>query len=230
MSTTVVDEEFGTRLRLIMQQFGSVADLARAVGVSDNAIYKWVTGRGKPGMSSLVNLARAAGVSVEWLATGKGQPLKSRAEISPKIPTEFVATPGNSTPEPSVKAGSSNAGSYNAKISPQIVDYLSFKPEWLKRIFDLEAEGLALIEVVGDSMSPTIDDGDLVLADTRELRFKSDGIYVIRSGEDLSVKRIQREPDGRLTVRSDNQAYHTTTVATDGLSLFGRVVWISGRV
>ena len=34
MSTTIVDEEFGTRLRLIMQQFGSVADLARAVGVS----------------------------------------------------------------------------------------------------------------------------------------------------------------------------------------------------
>ena len=80
MSTTVVDEEFGTRLRLIMQQFGSVADLARAVGVSDNAIYKWVTGRGNPGMLSLVNLAKAAGVSVEWLATGRGQPLKARPE------------------------------------------------------------------------------------------------------------------------------------------------------
>jgi phage repressor protein C with HTH and peptisase S24 domain len=225
MSTTVVDEEFGTRLRLIMQQFGSVADLARAVGVSDNAIYKWVTGRGKPGMSSLVNLARAAGVSVEWLATGKGQPLKARAEIHPKIPAELVATSGNSTREPAAKPGSSNSS-----ISPQIVDYLSFRPEWLRRVFDLDAEGLALVEVVGDSMSPTIDDGDLVLADTREVRFKSDGIYVIRSGDDLSVKRIQREIDGRLTVRSDNHAYHTVTVAADGLSLFGRVVWISGRV
>jgi len=28
MSTTVVDQEFRRRLRLIMQQFGSVADLA----------------------------------------------------------------------------------------------------------------------------------------------------------------------------------------------------------
>lgn len=225
MSTTVVDEEFGTRLRLIMQQFGSVADLARAVGVSDNAIYKWVTGRGKPGMSSLVNLAKAAGVSVEWLATGRGQALKSRPEIQRKIPAEFVATPGSSTREAGAKAGLSNA-----QISPQIVDYLSFTPEWLKRAFDLDAEGLALIEVVGDSMSPTIDDGDLVLADTREIRFKSDGIYVIRSGDDLSVKRVQREPDGRLTVRSDNHAYHTVTVAADRLSLFGRVLWISGRV
>ena len=72
MLTTLVDEEFRRRLRLIMQQFGSVADLARAVGVSDNAIYKWVSGRGQPSMMSLVNLSKAAGVSVEWLATGRG--------------------------------------------------------------------------------------------------------------------------------------------------------------
>src|SRR3982074_1764705 len=61
MSTTLVDEEFRRRLRLIMQQFVSVADLARAVGVSDNAIYKWVSGRGQPSMMSLVNLSKAAG-------------------------------------------------------------------------------------------------------------------------------------------------------------------------
>jgi len=65
-----VDEAFRRRLRLIMQQFASVADLARAIGVSDNAIYKWVSGRGQPGVASVVQLARAANVSVEWLATG----------------------------------------------------------------------------------------------------------------------------------------------------------------
>ena len=86
MSTTVgaTEEEFRRRLRLIMQQFGSVADLARAVGVSDNAIYKWVSGRGQPSMISLVNLARAARVSIEWLATGqeasKGEAAKYRIQ------------------------------------------------------------------------------------------------------------------------------------------------------
>src|SRR5579862_6560301 len=72
MTSTSVETEFRRRLRLIMQQFGSVADLAKAVGVSDNAIYKWVSGRGQPSMMSLVNLSKAAGVSVEWLATGRG--------------------------------------------------------------------------------------------------------------------------------------------------------------
>jgi phage repressor protein C with HTH and peptisase S24 domain len=91
-------------------------------------------------------------------------------------------------------------------------------------------QDVALIEVVGDSMSPTIDDGDLVVADTRETRFKSDGIYVIRNGDDLSIKRVQREPDGKLTVRSDNQAYHTMTIAPNALNFVGRVLWTGGRV
>ena len=221
MSTTVVDEEFGTRLRLIMQQFGSVADLARAVGVSDNAIYKWVTGRGNPGMLSLVNLAKAAGVSVEWLATGRGQPLKARPETRTEPSANLVKPPTVSPRRAGNKAGLS---------SPQLVDYLNFKPEWLKRIFNTEVQDVALIEVVGDSMSPTIDDGDLVVADTRETRFKSDGIYVIRNGDDLSIKRVQREPDGKLTVRSDNQAYHTMTIAPNALNFVGRVLWMGGRV
>jgi phage repressor protein C with HTH and peptisase S24 domain len=216
MSTTIVDEEFGTRLRLIMQQFGSVADLARAVGVSDNAIYKWVTGRGKPGMLSLVNLAKAAGVSVEWLATGKGQSLKGRSEHG-VAPAAKPATP------PATRGAAGDAVSH-------AVDYLDFKPDWLKRTLNAEAEDLALIEAVGDSMAPTIDEGDLVLADLRETRFKSDGVYVLSNGDDLSIKRIQREPDGKLTIRSDNLAYKPVTVAAESVSLFGRVIWMGGRL
>jgi len=216
MSTTIVDEEFGTRLRLIMQQFGSVADLARAVGVSDNAIYKWVTGRGKPGMLSLVNLAKAAGVSVEWLATGKGQPLKGKSE-QPAAPAAKAVAPAT-TPGAAAETGS------------QGVDYLDFKPDWLKRTLNADAKDLALIEAVGDSMAPTIDEGDLVLADLRETRFKSDGVYVLNNGDDLSIKRIQRELDGKLTIRSDNPAYKPVTVAPESVSLIGRVIWMGGRL
>src|SRR6202049_3694853 len=99
MSTTVVDEAFRQRLRLIMQQFGSVADLARAVGVSDNAIYKWVSGRGQPSMMSLVNLSKAAGVSVELLATGRGAPTKTKIDhhVSDPPDTALMTNHFNST-------------------------------------------------------------------------------------------------------------------------------------
>ena len=71
MSTTVVDAAFRSRLTQVIQSFGSVVALATAVGVSDNAIYKWLAGRGQPSVANLVALARAARVSVEWLATGE---------------------------------------------------------------------------------------------------------------------------------------------------------------
>src|SRR5271167_4904072 len=124
MSTTVgtsADEEFRRRLRLIMQQFGSVADLARAVGVSDNAIYKWVSGRGQPSMISLVNLARAARVSIEWLATGQDA---AKGEAQRGESDEYVYLPRNSV-RSSVGRGTVQ--------SRQIVDYLAFKGEWLRR-------------------------------------------------------------------------------------------------
>lgn len=219
MSTVIVDTEFRQRLRLIMQQFGSIADLARAVGVSDNAIYKWVSGRGLPSTISLVNLANAAGVSVEWLATGKGAAAKIKLETRQAESVEFV-----STPRDAIRAG--------GKIiiqSPQIVDFLNFRSDWLQRTAGVDAKSLALIEAVGDSMSPTVDENDLVLVDLRQTRFKSDGVYVLRSGNDLSVKRIQRQPDGMLVIRSDNPAYQPVTVTPDSITLLGRVIWLGGR-
>ncbi|WP_425163817.1 Cro/CI family transcriptional regulator, partial [Candidatus Binatus sp.] len=44
MSTTVVDAAFRARLTQVIQSFGSVVTLATVVGVSDNAIYKWLSG------------------------------------------------------------------------------------------------------------------------------------------------------------------------------------------
>lgn len=221
MSTTLVDEEFRRRLRLIMQQFGSVADLARAVGVSDNAIYKWVSGRGQPSMMSLVNLSKAAGVSVEWLATGRGAPTKTKGE-------QPVA---GSPPAASIARNSAQlAADRSITQNQQVVDYLSFRPDWLRRAFNLDLAHMALVEVIGDSMSPTADGGDVVLVDLRETRFRHDGIYVLHTGVDLAIKRLQRQPDGTLMMRSDNPAYESYAVKPDELNVMGRALWVGGRL
>ncbi len=217
MSTTV-EEEFRRRLRLIMQQFGSVADLARAVGVSDNAIYKWVSGRGQPSMVSLVNLARASRVSIEWLATGHDAP---KSELRGTESSEFVYLPRNSV---------RNSAGRGTVQSRQIVDYLALKAEWLRRRLGVDPKNLILVEMVGDSMSPTIDEGDLLLVDLRDPRFRHDGVYVLRAGGELSIKRIQRRPDGRLIIRNDNSAYEPAVVAAESVNVVGHVLWIAGRL
>jgi phage repressor protein C with HTH and peptisase S24 domain len=213
-----VNDDFRLRLRLIMQQFGSVADLARAVGVSDNAIYKWVAGRGQPSMTSLVSLAKAARVSVEWLATGHDA---ARAQAPVGDRGEYVFFPRQSV---RLQAGRT------ALQSPQIVDYVALKADWLRRRFNADPKELMLIEAVGDSMSPTIDEGDVVLIDLREPRFRHDGIYALRSGADIAVKRVQRRPDGKLVVRSDNPAYEPAIVTPESIAVLGYVIWIGGRL
>ena len=204
-----------------MQQFGSVADLARAVGVSDNAIYKWVSGRGQPSMMSLVNLSKAAGVSVEWLATGRGAPTKSRIENQLAQPAVVASGSRNSA---------QTANDRSVAQNQQVVDYLSFRPDWLQRALKLDLRNMALVEVIGDSMSPTVDGGDVVLVDLQETRFRHDGIYVLHTDVDLAVKRLQRQPDGTLMMRSDNPAYESYAVKPEEVNVMGRALWVGGRL
>jgi phage repressor protein C with HTH and peptisase S24 domain len=201
-----------------MQQFGSVADLARAVGVSDNAIYKWVSGRGQPSMLSLVNLARAARVSIQWLATGQDAP-KSEARGAQSGEYVYLA---HTSMRSAVGRGTVQ--------SRQIVDYLAFKAEWLRRRIGIDPKSLMLVEAASDSMAPTIDEGDLALVDLRDPRFRHDGVYVLRASGELSIKRIQRRPDGKLIIRNDNAAYEPTVVNADSVNVVGHVIWIAGRL
>ena len=221
MSTTLVDEEFRRRLRLIMQQFGSVADLARAVGVSDNAIYKWVSGRGQPSMMSLVNLSKAAGVSVEWLATGRGAPTKAQSEFSAtESPTEAPSR-GHSlrtTGRPGGDSESANrglselpAGLAAARAQPGFAQYCAGR---------------------GDRRSDVADDRRRRRRTGRYARgaVSHDGVYVLRTGSDLAVKRLQRQPNGSILIRSDNPAYESYPVRAEEVSVLGRALWVGGRL
>jgi DNA-binding phage protein len=222
MSTTLgKDEGFRSRLKSLLQQFGTVAELARTVGVSDNAIYKWLSARGQPTVANLVALAKAGRVSVEWLATGH--------EVRDmKGPFDGGIQQRDYVFLPRYDVGGSARG--EPLRSEQIVDYLAFKAEWVKARLNTEPRNLLLIEAVGDSMSPTFEDSDLLLVDLTEPRFKHDGIYVLRRECDLAVRRVQRRADGNLLVRGDNPSYESLIVARDDLRVVGRVIRALGRV
>ena len=111
-----------------------------------------------------------------------------------------------------------------------MVDYVSFRPDWLQRVLNLDQRSMALVEVVGDSMAPTADEGDVVLIDLRETRFRHDGVYVLRTGSDLAVKRLQRQPDGSVLMRSDNPAYESYAMKAEEVSVLGRALWVGGRL
>lgn len=100
------------------------------------------------------------------------------------------------------------------------------------RAFGLKAENLSIIRVVGDSMTPTLSDGDDIVVDRSDTGAAlRDGIYVIRHDGVLNVKRIARAPDRRISVTSDNSSYPAwPPLARDEVDIVGRVVWMGRRL
>ncbi len=92
---------------------------------------------------------------------------------------------------------------------------------------------LSMIQVSGDSMNPTLGDGDDILVDRSDAGDRlRDGIYVLRFDDALNVKRIAMNPEGRrFTVRSDNPAYPSWPDRDSAqIDIIGRVVWVGRRV
>jgi phage repressor protein C with HTH and peptisase S24 domain len=111
---------------------------------------------------------------------------------------------------------------------------IGFDSAWLRRLGlgGGRPGRLSVIRVDGDSMSPTLSDGDEILVDREDgpgrLR---DGIYVLRLEEALVVKRLSVGPGGRLSVRSDNDAYPGWPDLEPGaVDVVGRVVWVGRRL
>ena len=111
--------------------------------------------------------------------------------------------------------------------------YLAFDDRWLKRLTQTPASELSIVRVQGDSMAPTLNEGDDILIDTaeREERVR-DGIYVLRVDDSLVVKRLALDPKGRrVTVQSDNPAYPDwPDCSLADIHCIGRVIWSGRRI
>lgn len=65
--------EFGNRVYEARKKAKmNQTELAQAVGVSQNSISGWESGRRIPCIYNAKNLAKALNVSLDWLATGEG--------------------------------------------------------------------------------------------------------------------------------------------------------------
>lgn len=62
-----------------------------------------------------------------------------------------------------------------------------------------------LVRAVDDSMRPTIAAGQLVLVDQRP--HSGDGVYLVRFGDVVRIKRLQQMADGSIRLSCDNPAY-----------------------
>jgi hypothetical protein len=108
---------------------------------------------------------------------------------------------------------------------------VGFDEKWLRHM-GLDPARLSLIRVEGDSMQPTLNDGDDIMVDTAAAdRAPKKGIHVLRLDGTLMVKRLLPGKGGKLSILSDNPAFAPIEdVEAKEVAVVGRVVWVGRKL
>lgn len=106
-----------------------------------------------------------------------------------------------------------------------------FKREWLRPMMKGSFEDLFVAKGEGDSMIPTMLDGDIVLIDTAQKDIlQQDRIWALSYGDLGMIKRVRKLPDGGYQINSDNQAVTPMTAYDGEMHVIGRVIWVGRRM
>ncbi|HZR35135.1 MAG TPA: S24 family peptidase [Nevskia sp.] len=181
----------------------------------------------------LPKIADAHGVSLEWLAYGKGamgevvespirvfHPDDPPAEDEVRIPESRVKFSGGHGHEPVYE-------------TVEDVEPATYRLSWFQKE-RINPNKTKRFRVIGSSMEPLLWPGDSVLVNLEETNVRSGQIYVFRHGNELKVKTLTRKSDGALVLGSINKANYPDDVVPasevdEAITIIGRVRDKSGR-
>jgi phage repressor protein C with HTH and peptisase S24 domain len=172
------------------------------------------------------------GVRQAWLLTGEGpKRLGGGPPLEPKEKNSYTV---------SVKSGQFSfslvkkvkpllsAGTGDLVDEEEAEEIYSFRREWLFRKGVVQAMRLA--QVSGDSMHPTLKDGDFVLFDTSRFCPLDGKIMVVGIENLLYIKRVRVSPDGIFLVSDNKAVYEPWRVNPENTRYLGLVIWHCGDV
>lgn len=193
----------------------SRADLAKAAGLAYSTLSDLEGGKARS-TTVLHHIAARLGTRVEYLETGKGSP-------------ERGASPDEDWAEITGVSQAVALGEGSEPDEYAETHKLKFRAESLRRK-RLQPDKLAVVYGRGDSMEPTIKQGDAILFDTADTSPDDGKIFVVQYDGMLLAKRLI-DLDGKWFIDSDNKSdpkwrRPKAVDATRGFQIFGKVRWI----
>ncbi|MFZ2447255.1 MAG: S24 family peptidase [Syntrophobacteraceae bacterium] len=205
------------RIKILRERLESIGqtEFAKKLGIPRHKIADIEFGKVKISVELALMLEEKFNVNFRWALTGIGDPFQKDTDalIHPErclSPEDFVTLP---MLESRVMASPEGEIFY-----AEIRDYYPFKRWWIEKNFGRSEERLSnllIVKVRGDSMSPTIDPGEIVLVDTYEperIHILTGKIYVITMPDGSSaIKRLALSKDAnrfKLICISDNLAVY----------------------
>ena len=215
----------------------SQVQLARAAGLTHPSISRFENGVNQPTASTLGRLATAMGKSADYLlgltdhpapaATLAAELAHERAKVSELNDAGALAPADSREFRPVLLTHGAGiaAGAGGNPDDERVLGSLAFRNDWLRR-HGLNTAQCRVIEVIGDSMEPTLEHRAVILVDFQRTIRRRDKIFAVRTEDGPIVKRLQRTEDGWQLV-SDNTAY-TPVPWPGGAVVLGQVMW-TGR-
>ncbi|RYF73779.1 MAG: helix-turn-helix domain-containing protein [Cytophagaceae bacterium] len=203
----------------------SQAGLAQLIGVKPQAVSEWETGKSRPDIRKLPDIAKALGVTLSELVGGEG--------IDPGMPLENIkgvrigAGKTKRLPLISIRGQASIIEkSLDGCQLKFIEDYYElFLPD-----LELDENKHVIIEIEGDSMEPDIKNRAKVLGESiasQNVKYESNAVFAVLYAERFVLKRIKTNDiieKGRLVLYSDNDRYGPMTVDANDLKCMWKIL------
>ncbi|KXV00255.1 peptidase [Gluconobacter potus] len=198
------------RLKTAVRQAGGNTQVSIRSHVPLNTLNRYIAGR-EMKVSALVALAKACGVSVEWLAKGvEVAPSEEAAEVQTSA---TIAAPTGEDDVMPVKFFEVEPSAGLGVYPSEWVDAQDFhvSKKFIRQVLGVWSSCIFFVRVQGDSMTPTIRSGETILVDYSPQDIV-DGIFMLSLHGRLIVKRLSIKDMHNISVISDNPRYNTFDV------------------
>ena len=192
--------ELKERLIYLMNRRGisNAAELSRMTGLTQVAIRNYMRGIKVPNAQALVKLSRALSTTADYLLTGS--PLRpDHIPLLSKIPGGDPAAWTD--------------GEYPA----------GFGEEYVDRGDITDPNSFALI-VEGDSMSPRINSGDIVIISPNTQVTNRSVAAIALNDDDRTLKKVIFLNDNKVLLQPENEKYEPQVCDLNMIKIIGRVV------
>lgn len=199
---------FNERLKTLrIQRKMTQSELAKKIYISQPAYSKYEVGTASPNPETLSKIADALDVSVDYLLGSGSQPARPGYIRVPVLGRVAAGIPIDAIEE--------------------IIDWEDISAE---AAGDGEYFGL---QIKGHSMEPKISDGDVVIVRRQPDVDSGDIAVVLVNGDDATVKRIKKSPQG-VTLIPSNPAYEPMYYSNEEIEslpvqILGRVVELRAK-
>ncbi len=214
--------ELKERLHQAIQNKGlNTSQLAKASDVRSSFIYDILNGKStNPSIKKMAKLSEVLGIELSDLMGFEQKSYRSQSDES-----EYVTI--------STMLEAASLDGHDSTIEEKQGKPYYFRKHWIKERLQTRPENLRMIFVQGDSMEPTLCQGDMVLIDITKKRPSPPGIFILFDGLGLVAKRLEVQPNSTpptLRILSDNAQYKPYEQPLSDIDITGRVVWFAREI